>query len=137
MTTIIVAIDGLRATISFPYDADAVTRLKDVVPGWDRRFDPETKHWVIGKAWLPKLTEAMNAGGHTVGDQPPAPPLKPEHYDRGVGGFFGIDDNDDFDTDAFAAAILTSVETRHHGKLLRAFARAIYPDLYPKRKARR
>ena len=130
MTTVTLSDDGTMTKVSFPYDAEAVALLKDSVPGWDRRFDPATKSWVVGKAWRPKLTEALTRAGHQVRDAADPPP-KPTHYSQGIGGFFGVDDEvEGFDIKGAAQAFVDSIPVAHRGKAFRAVAKLLYPDLY-------
>lgn len=141
MTTITIAEDGRRLIVSFPYDAGAVATLKDLVPGHSRSYDPAMKRWLVNTAWGEKLTEAMIAAGHEVigasgqsvvghgATSTPRSIQKPKR-ESGVGSFFGIDDSPDFDVDATAAALLEAVPAIYHGKVFRAIAKRLYPDLY-------
>lgn len=133
MTLVTFNDDRLTTTVSFPYDADAVALLKNLVPGWDRNFDPETKTWRVGKAWRPKLTEALTKAGHQVRDaaDDPPPPPKPAHYAGGEGGFFGIDDDG---AKATAAALVESIKPELRGAVFREMGKILYPDMYPKRR---
>lgn len=133
MTIVTVRPDEKHLLVTFPYDADAVGRLKDAVPGWDRNFDPQTKAWKIGKPWLPKLIETMVEGGHTISDGS-APPPPPKRSSTGVAEFFGSSESDKVEAKARAEAIVASIPTPLRHRVLREYARLLYPDLYSGRR---
>jgi hypothetical protein len=126
--------DHTYVSVRFAYDPDAIAILKDTVPSALRSYDPPTKTWSVHNTYGNRLAEALIAAGHTITDtDAPPPPPKPSVYSPGIGGFFGIDDADDgYDATATAAAILESIPTQHRGKVLRAMAKAMFPDLYPR-----
>lgn len=37
--------------VEFPYDADLIDELKELVPGSQRTFDWDTKTWTINDEW--------------------------------------------------------------------------------------
>ena len=60
----------------------------------------------------------------------PKPP-PPSHYEKGVGGFFGIDDDTaDVDAKKLAAALIKQIPQPHRGRVFRAMGKQLYPDLY-------
>lgn len=107
MTTITIAEDGRRLIVSFPYDAGAVATLKDLVPGHSRSYDPAMKRWLVNTAWGEKLTEAMIAAGHEV---------------IGASGQSVVGHS--------ATSTPRSIHAIYHGKVFRAIAKRLYPDLY-------
>lgn len=128
-------LSGDLHSVRFPYDSAAVDLLKMTVPHHGRQWSPTTKTWLIDSMYVLALAAALREAGHRVRDaaDAPLPPPTPTHYDRGIGGFFGVDDEpNDFDVDGAAQRFVESIPYEHRGKVFRSVAKLLYPDLYSK-----
>jgi len=128
MTAVRFTDEDHRCRVAFPYDEQAVRLLKETVPSVFRRYDPSTKGWLVDRQWTDRLRDAFKAAGHDVGDgSAPPPPPKP----RGEPGSLGFtSDVEKAEAEATAAAIIASIPAHLHGRVFRAMARQLYPDLY-------
>lgn len=122
---------GAGVVLRSAYDPDVVQITKARL---HRSYDPATKTWFIAAAEVDGLKSELTAAGHRVFHDQPVPVAEPKRQPAlpGVGSFFGIDDDDDFDATGTAAKILESIPPMHRGKVLRAMAKAMFPDLYPR-----
>ena len=67
------------AELRSPYDPDLVAMIKQEVPGYARRWDPDRKVWTIEKFYVEALVRSLRAVGFTVDYTPrqhrrPPPP---------------------------------------------------------------
>lgn len=115
--------------VSFRYDPELVSLVKQVSPGL-RSYDPSTKSWSVHESVAEQLVESMIVAGHDVaGAEPAAAVTTPSIED-----FFGVSPpKDDFDAKAMAAEIIAGIPAQFVGRVFRAMARQLYPDLYPAR----
>lgn len=117
--------------VSFKYDADYVRALKDLVPSRLRSFDPASKVWTVPLDYANRLRAAASDAGLEIEGVVPRP-KRSEHYPKGEGGFFGIDDDEG--AKATAAALVASITPELRGAVFRAMGKILYPDMYPKRR---
>lgn len=117
---------GDEIVVAFPYDPDAVSRLKDAVPSFARRFDPATKNWHVESRWANDLTEALLAGGHRVGAVMAEPP-PPEASEPGS---MWVPGEDKAWAKAKAAEIFDAIPAHLRSRTFRELAKLIFPDLY-------
>lgn len=126
MTQITLDDRGDEIVVSFPFDRDAVDRLKATVPSFARRFDPTTKRWHVESRWGEALTEALLADGHDVGAVPGEPP-PPEASEPGSLWAPGADKEW---AKAKAAEIFDSIPAHLRSRTFRELAKLVFPDLY-------
>lgn len=135
MTAVIFAEKGDQIVVKFPYDPDAVARLKDTVPGHERSWDNASKQWVIGSRWGNELTEVLIAGGHTVRGEgekpPPVTALDPEH---GPGSMWTPAEDRAW-AKAHAAEVIESIPENLRHRFLREYAKLLYPEMYERGRA--
>lgn len=117
--------------VSFRYDADVVKLIKEHVPPDSRVYDSGSKVWTIPTGLAVPLENLLTDAGHEIEGVVPRP-KRSEHYAKGEGGFFGIDDDDD--ARATAAALVASITPEKRGAVFREMGRILYPDMYPKRR---
>lgn len=117
--------------VSFRYDADYVGALKDLVPSRLRSFDPASKVWTVPLDYADRLRAAATDAGHEIEGVVPRP-KRSDHYAKGEGGFFGIDDDEG--AKATAAALVASITPALRGAVFREMGKILYPDMYPKRR---
>lgn len=119
--------------VSFRYDAGYVEALKDLVPGRLRSFDPASKVWTVPLDYADRLREAASDNGHEIEGVVPRP-RRSDHYPKGEGGFFGIDDDEG--AKATAAALIDSITPDRRGAVFREMGKILYPEAYGKRRKR-
>ena len=114
-----------KILVNFRYDPDAVALIKDVVPSHARSWEAATKTWRVDYPMKAVLESAFQSAGHEVvhGDGP-APVVVATLVD-----FFKAE-SDEYDAKAKASAILSDIPAQHQGKVFRAMAKQLYPDLY-------
>jgi len=65
--------------IEAPYDAEFISALKKLIPGRDRRWDPDAKIWVCHKMFLRQVQELCEEyyDSVDVDERKPPVPMKP------------------------------------------------------------
>jgi hypothetical protein len=120
--------DSEMVRVNFRYDPDLVELIKELSPGV-RSFDRETKTWLVLDEHAVRLADVMTKAGHVVvhGDEPPPAPRPPVEA-----GFFGPTTIPSAVEGALAQALIDQIPPDSRGKVFRAMARILYPDLSPK-----
>jgi hypothetical protein len=108
-----------QAYVNFRYDSGVVAMIRNL---HGRSYDPTTKTWTISLGDAPSLTSALEGDGHTI--EMVVPQMKKPD------DFFAPANSDDFDAAGAARDILAKIEPKFQGKVFRAIARQLYPDLY-------
>lgn len=112
-------VDGGWLKVTFPYDPGAVAIIKSAVPAEARSWNAAQKLWMVREKWGNTLTEAMIAGGHSVGAVMAEPAVE-----------FWTNDDVKVEAKARARAIIDDIPRHLRGKVFREMAKILYPDMY-------
>lgn len=98
-----------------------------------RRYDPATKTWWVAEFCLDATIEMLQKHGHRVvrESEPPRPKPRPPDGLSTLDALWVAPD-DGFNEDLVAAEILAPIAPELRGRVFRAMARALYPDMYTK-----
>lgn len=121
--------------VSFPYDPVCVSIVKDVGPG-SRTYDPKTKTWSVLTEMAETLAEAFIVAGHDiVGEtiEAKSPPTIDEFFSP-EGARSADATQDGFDPKQVAVDFIATLPGQHVGKVFRAMAKLLYPDLYSRKR---
>jgi len=108
-----------QAYVNCRYDSGVIAIIKSLSV---RSYDPASKTWTISLLDADNLRCDLERDGHTVETVVPRM-KKPD-------AFFAPANPDDFDAAGAARDILAKIEPKFQGRVFRAMARQLYPDLY-------
>ena len=111
----------------FKYDPAVIEMIK-ALPRFERQYEPSTKTWLVDINAVDRLIAELAAAGHFVGDGKIAPAAPRTAKDFFAEKTINVP-IDEFSTQT-AREIVDRIPAEDRGKVFRAMAKILYPDLY-------